>query len=121
MNTTLTVDDPLAEQEVTIVITLPAGESLRDERQSLVSLGVAGRLPVIKTGAFADVHTLINEAWTAFGVQMQMAAATAPSAGQETEVVAEEEIVATVTTDADEPAQPKHTAPRPQAKNLSLF
>ena len=75
MNTTLTVNDPLADQEVTIVITLAAGEQARDERLAQVSVGVTGQPPVTRTGTFGQVPALINQAWTAFGVQVQIAAA----------------------------------------------
>ena len=119
MNTTLTVDDPLADQEVTIIITLAAGEPHREERSAMVSLGVAEQLPVIKTGTFGDVPALINEAWTAFGVRAQVAGTAA-----EGETVVEEQVVATATTGDDEPAPtlpPNLSTPKPQAKNLSLF
>lgn len=118
MNTNLTVDDPLADREVTIIITLAAGEQLRDERSAMISLGVAEQLPVIKTGTFGDMSALINEAWTAFGVRAQVAEAS------EGETVAEEQVFATVSTGDDEPAPtppPNLSTPKPQAKNLSLF
>ena len=118
MNTNLTVADPLADREVTIIITLAVSEQLREERPAMVSVGVAEQLPVIKTGMFGDVSALINEAWTAFGVQVQVAEAAA-----EGETVAEEQVVATADT-SDEPAPtppPNLSTPKPQAKNLSLF
>lgn len=118
MNTTLIVDDPLADQEVSIVITLAVNAQSRDQRPALISVGVAEQLPVIKTGIFGDVPTLINEAWAAFGVRAQVAEAAA-----EGETVAEEQLLATATTD-HEPAPmplPNLSTPKPQAKNLSLF
>ena len=118
MNETLSVEDPLADQEVSIVITLAASSRLRDERPSLVSVGVAEQLPVIKTGVFDNVAALINEAWTAFGVRAQAATATT-----ESNPITEEQIVATAST-GDEPAptpQPDLSAPKPPAQNLSLF
>jgi hypothetical protein len=118
MNTTLTVDDPLTGQEVTIAITLLAGEQPRDERHTLVSLGIAGQVPIIKTGVFGNVLILINEAWIAFGVQAQLEAARVQ------DVITEEQVVATAATGDDElvpTPQPQPTAPKPQAKNLSLF
>lgn len=118
MNANLTVADPLADQEVTIIITLAAGEQLRDERPAMISVGVAEQLPVIKTGTFGDVSALINEAWTAFGVRAQVVEAAA-----EGETVAEEQVVATADT-SDEPTPtppPNLSTPKPQAKNLSLF
>ena len=117
MNTTLTVDDPLAGQEVRIVITLAASSQSRDERPALVSVGVAEQLPVIKTGVFDNIAALINEAWTAIGVRTQVATAAA-----ESETVTEEQVVAIATAGSDEPVPtPNLSAPKPQAKNLSLF
>jgi hypothetical protein len=119
MNSNLIVDDPLAAQEVTILITLTASERPREERLTLVSVGVAEQPPVLKTGLFSQVSALINEAWAAFGVQAQMAEVAAATA-----TVTEEQVVATATMDDEEapvapPLQP--TAPKPQAQNLSLF
>lgn len=118
MNTNLTVADPLADQEVTVIITLAASECPREERPALVSVGVAEQLPVIKTGMFGDVPALINEAWTAFGVRAQVA-----EVASEGETVAEEQVVATAdTSDEPTPTPPPNLAtPKPQAKNLSLF
>lgn len=118
MNKTLTINDPLAEQEVTIIITLAASEHPREERPVMVSVGVAAQMPVIRAGVFGDAPALIHEAWTAFGVRAQ--AAAVPAAEGETE--AAEQVVATVTVDNDEPAPPPNLSlPKPQAKNLSLF
>lgn len=127
MNTTLTVDDPLAGQEVTIVITLPAGEQSRDDRPALVSLGVAGQLPFSKSGLFGDVAALISEAWAAFGLRWQIEAAhaAAEGAGEEEAGMAEAETIAEVTVveatprPQPTPARPGPAEPRPQ--NLSLF
>ncbi|MCI0578784.1 MAG: hypothetical protein L0332_13550 [Chloroflexi bacterium] len=118
MNPTLTITDPLAGREMTIVITLAAGEEPREERPILVSAGVAGQLPVIKTGLFGEVATLINEAWLAFGLHQQLEAAQAESEtepdGGESEVIAEAAVV-----EAAAQPQPARPIPRPQA--LSLF
>ena len=117
MNPTLSVEDPLADKEVTIIITVAASEQPRDQRPVMVSLGVAEQLPAIKTGAFDDIPTLIHEAWTTFGVRLQVA-----EAASEGETVTEEQVVATASTDDDEPAPiPALSAPKPQARNLSLF
>jgi hypothetical protein len=114
MNTPLTVSDPLVGQEVTIVVTLSAGDRPRDERPILVSLGVTGQPPIIKTGLFADAPSLIDEAWNAFGVRAQVASAI-PT---EPEIVAvDEELVATAAADEQAPALPE----KPPAGNLSLF
>jgi hypothetical protein len=127
VNTTLTVDDPLAGQDVTIVITLPADDAPRDERPALVSLGVAGQLPFSKGGLFGDAAALINEAWVAFGLRWQTEAVrtAAEGAGQEeagmaeAETVAEVTVVATTPRPQPTPARPTPAEPKPQ--NLSLF
>ena len=118
MNRDLTVTDPLAEQEVTILITLPPSDQTRDERPVLVSVGVTEQLPVIKTGSFGELTALIHEAWTAFGVQTQIANTVEDKTAVTSQVVATaniEEEESTVKT----PPQP--TPPKPQAQNLSLF
>ncbi|MCC6607967.1 MAG: hypothetical protein IT327_32475 [Anaerolineae bacterium] len=122
MNTTLTVDDPLADQEVTIVITVAVGEQARDERMALMSVGVTGQPPVTRIGPFGQVTALIDEAWTAFGVQAQLAAAqgagaagpAAKPAGEMAEPVARR---ADAASDVEVVAVPgaKETIPQPHA------
>lgn len=73
MNTSLTVEDPLTEQEVTIHITLPVSKQARSDRAALLSVGVTGQPPVTMQGSFAQIPTLIDQAWAAFGVQAQLA------------------------------------------------
>jgi hypothetical protein len=124
MNTTLTVDDPLAEQEVTLVITLAAGEQARDERLAQVSVGITGQPPVTRTGTFGQVTALIDEAWTAFGVLTQVAvaqgAATQGSARQETKSAGE--MTDTAVPGAQETTPQPHTpAPEPQPDLSFLF
>lgn len=122
MKSDLTVTDPLAEQEVTILITLPASDQPRDARPVLVSVGVSEQLPVIKNGLFGEIAALIDAAWTEFGVRTQVAE------GVEDKTVVEAQVVATaaVTTaniEDDEPTTTSRqpTPPKPQAQNLSLF
>ena len=128
MNSNLTVTDPLAEQDVTIIVTLAASDAPLAERPLLLSVGVAEQLPVVKTGAFANLVPIIEEAWTALGVRAQAAGAAI-----EEETIAEEQTTASdtvatnVTTaepdyhEASPPAPNPLSAPQPQAKNLSLF
>ena len=121
MNSNLTVTDPLAEQDVTIIITLAASDAPLAERPLLLSVGVAEQLPVVKTGAFANLVPMIEEAWTAMGVRAQVAGAAI-----EEETIAEEQTtapdtVATAESDYHETSPPSLSAPQPQAKNLSLF
>lgn len=104
MNSPLAVDDPLAEQEVTIVITLVVGEQARDERLAQVSVGVTEQPPVTRTGTFGQVAALIDKAWTAFGVQAQAAAAQdGETAGQTAEPAGETMDTAVRTTQETTP------------------
>jgi hypothetical protein len=121
MNTNLTVNDPLADQEVTIVITLMAGKQSRDERPAQVSVGVTGQPPVTRTGPFGQVAALIDEAWTAFGVQAQAAAAhSAETVGPAAEGTGE--TPDTAVPGAQETASQLHApAPDPQPDLSFLF
>ncbi len=137
MNTTLTVTDPLAEREVSIVITLAAGKQSRDERPALVSIGLAGQMPIIKSGVFGATMELIEEAWTAFGVQVQLAEQTAAAIVTDVEeIVAETPVLSGSTSLSETEAAvagedvadlPSHcstakpSTPKPTASNLSLF
>lgn len=124
MNRNLTMTDPLAEQEVTIIITLAASDCAREERAALISVGVAEQSPVIKTGMFGDAPALINEAWTAFGVRAQVTETATEGEAAAAAAAAEEQLLATADTEADElatPPPPPLSTPQPQAKNLSLF
>jgi hypothetical protein len=124
MNANLIVDDPLATRETTIVITLTVSDRPREERPALVSVGVREQEPVIRTGLFGDLPALIDQAWTAFGVQAQTAAPleteAALEAGASPEARAGEEVVATAVT-ADEPPANPPAPPPPAPRNLSLF
>ncbi|MBK8986293.1 MAG: hypothetical protein IPM39_09465 [Chloroflexi bacterium] len=120
MNPILTVADPLADKAVTIVVTLVAGGSTRDERLALVSVGAAEQPPVSRSGRFDALLDLINAAWTAYGVQAQLTAAVSSDELDE-ELVAEEEVAASVAaTHLPQTAVPP-PPPRPQVHNLSLF
>lgn len=126
--THLTIQDPLEGQAVTIIITLPADEQACDERPALVSVGVAEQMPVIRTGPFGNIATLIEEAWTAFGVQAEVTQAAQKAKEEAVKAVGTAvapEIVAEASTETEPgpPAaetKPKPAAPRP-AGNLSLF
>ncbi len=128
MNPPLSITDPLANQAVTIIITLAANDAPLAERPLLLSVGVTEQLPVIMTGPFANLMSLIEGAWMALGVRAQVAGAAI-----EEETIAEEQTAApdtvamnvtTADTDNHEtlpPAANPLSAPQPRAKNLSLF
>lgn len=124
MNSNLTVTDPLAEQDVTIIVTLAASDAPLAERPLLLSVGVAEQLPVVKTGAFANLVSLIEEAWTALGVRSQVAGAAVEEETIAEEQTAVSDTVATADIDNHEtspPAPNPLSTPQPQAQNLSLF
>jgi len=128
MNQLLNVADPLFNHDVTIIITLAASDAPLAERPLLLSVGVAEQLPVVKTGAFANLVPLIEEAWTALGVRAQVAGAVIEEETIAEEQTAAPDTVATNVTTADTdnhetPPPPPNplSAPQPQAKNLSLF
>jgi hypothetical protein len=121
----LTVTDPLADQEVTVVIRVLPDNAQRPARTALVSVGIAGQPPAFVSGVLENIDDLIRQAWLAYGVQAEVRQRT-PG-----DVVAE----AVVGDDGDEggrdeappaaPAQPQPQAqpvrPQPRPQNLSLF
>ena len=133
MKSNLTINDPLDGQDVTIIITLPASEKPTDQRQALVSVGIANEMPVIKTGAFGTIADLINNAWKVFGVQTETTKAEKVAAEQPRDVATETavspELIAEAEIEAEEvklvetiEPEPVRPAPAPKpASNLSLF
>lgn len=125
MNPSLTVADPLAGLELCLTVTLPAGDQLHAARPVLVSLGSAERPPVIMSGQFGDLTALIAQAWTTFGIQVQLATA-APPVAQTSTVVAEAPTAAATAEETpagapEAPTSAEATPAQPMAKNLSLF
>lgn len=109
-STSLTVTDPLAGQAVKIVITLPADEGRLETRPALLSLGGGRQAPIFQQGTLADIAALIETAWTAYGLRVELAAA-----GETTE----EEIAAVAVEPAT--AAPDADAAPIRPRNLSLF
>ncbi|MBK9052976.1 MAG: hypothetical protein IPL78_19300 [Chloroflexi bacterium] len=125
-NLNLTLNDPLAEHAITIVLHLSPGEN-QAERPLLLSLGVPDQLPVQTQGTFTDLERLIRTTWTSFGMQMKAnAAATAtPTSHPETDDALEDEegdeaFVAAAETDditvATAPLTPPTSTPPASAK-----
>ena len=130
MHSPLSIEDPLSNQAVTIIITLPPSEQPREERPCLVSVGQPEKLPLSRSGPFADIAALINTAWTALGVREATAVRTEPAVLPPNEPAdPEEEALASMpTTDAALPPAPSvpTTWPNtsvtpPKIQNLSLF
>ena len=120
----LTLTDPLANEEITILITLRAAELPRPDRPILVSIGRTNQPPIIKTGSFSQLSDLIDQAWHAFGVRAELAAAQETTT-TEAEIIAEVEVTAVSPETTPEPQTTTLPSvappPKPQAKNLSLF
>ena len=119
-----TLTDPLANEEVTILITLSAADLPRPDRPILVSVGRTNQPPILKTGSFNQLSDLIDQAWHAFGVRTELAAVQATTT-TEAEIIAEVEVTAVVPETSHEPQTATlpsvASTPKPQAKNLSLF
>ena len=119
-----TLTDPLANEEITILITFTAADLPRPNRPILVSVGRTNQPPIIKTGSFNQLSDLIDQAWHAFGVRAELATAQATTT-IEAEIIAEVEVTAVPPATNSEPQTATLPSvappPKPQAKNLSLF
>ena len=117
-----TVTDPLAEQEVTVVVrVLPDGVP-RPARTALVSVGTAGQPPAFASGSLEQVADLIRQAWLAYGVRAEMQSQQQETETPEAETVAaakvgEEDAAEAQAAEGQQPA----ASPRPRPQNLSLF
>lgn len=68
MSSTLTVPDPLTNQQVIIVITAaPQVDTLWEERPILLSVGIASAAPTTRNGRLKDVSALLQAAWVEHG------------------------------------------------------
>lgn len=67
MTTSLSVQDPLTNQQVIIVITAVPQDVPCEERPILLSLGVASSAPATRNGRLGDVFSLLQSAWAEFG------------------------------------------------------
>lgn len=126
----LTVTDPLAEEEVAIVIRVLPDNAQRPARTALVSVGTAGQVPAFASGKLEDVADHIRQAWLAYGVQAEMRH-TPIEDPVDVETVAEavvgdegdgdggDETPPAAPLQPQPQAQPARPQPRPQ--NLSLF
>jgi hypothetical protein len=121
----LTVTDPLAGQEVSVVVRVLPDSPQRPARTALVSVGTAGQPPVFTSGVLENVADLIRRAWLAYGAQAEMRQTAVEDASTgDLETVAE----AAGGDDADgdggdetPPAAPLQPQPQAQPTNLSLF
>jgi hypothetical protein len=130
----LAVTDPLAEQEVAVVIRVLPDSARWPARTALVSVGTVGQPPVFVSGVLEDVTDLIRQSWLAFGVQAEMRqTAVEDTVTGDVETVAEaaigddangdggDETPPTVPVQPQPQAQPARPQTRPQPQNLSLF
>lgn len=138
-NLNLTLNDPLAEHAITVVLHLAPGESL-SQRPLLMSLGVPDELPVQAQGVFTDLEQLIRTSWNSFGIRMRANAAATPALHPETDdafedgeedetcdaAAATDDITvatAPLTPSASKPVTPAQPTKRPalEQPTLSLF
>jgi hypothetical protein len=129
----LTVNDPLGEQEVAVVVRVLPDNAQRPARTALVSLGVAGQPPAFVSGVLENVEDLIRRAWQAYGVQAEVRQRAPGDVVAEVETVAEAVVGDNDNTNGDgedekPPAAPgqlqpatRTVQPKPQTQNLSLF
>lgn len=130
MQSPLSIEDPLSNQAVTIIVTLPPSQQPREERPCLVSVGQPEKLPLSQNGSYADLTTLIDAAWTALGVREAKAVLPEPVGLPPSEPADpdEEELAAVPTMEASLPsvlsapaARPHTAVTPPKMQNLSLF
>jgi hypothetical protein len=119
----LTVSDPLAEQEVAVVVRVLPDNAQRPARTALVSVGTAGQPPAFASGTLDEVADLIRQAWLAYGVRAEV---RQPATGDVTavaETVAEAVMGGAAEIPALAPAQMESQAApvQPRPPNLSLF
>jgi hypothetical protein len=123
----LTVTDPLAEQEVAVVIRVLPDNAQRPARTALVSVGTPGQPPVFARGKLEDVADLIRQAWLAYGVQAEVRQSASGDVVAEAMVVDDsdegggDETPPAASSRPQPQAQPARPQPRPQPQNLSLF
>ncbi len=72
----LEVYDPLADQEVSILINLKPDNERREERTAMVTIGVPDQVPVFASGRLADLPALIDQAWVRYGTHQAQAPST---------------------------------------------
>lgn len=79
------IEDALAKEDVVITVLVQPAE-VREERPCLVSVGIADKRVVMRTGKFGQLGTLIDQAWAEY------AAVVVDTAEPELEVIAEGEV-----------------------------
>ena len=122
MSPTLNVTDPLADRDVTIVVSLPASSRPQTERPLLVSIAVADEAPLLCSGNYDVLCEIIADAWTTYAAKVQLAAtrqAASDEAVDETTVIAESTIPGSA--EPEPAAETEQPAPTPRPRNLSLF
>ena len=82
----MSVHDPLGGVAVKIVISIKPDADVRDERTVLVSVGVAGEMPVMAKGSFGELGELIGRAWVNQG-RAQSSTPVAPPSDSDDEGV----------------------------------
>lgn len=79
----LTTSNPLDSKEALITVTVLTGETSRELRPIVVTVGIPEKQVTMKSGTFGQMEQLINQAWYEYA-QLQVATAVpAPAANVE--------------------------------------
>lgn len=79
----LTTSNPLDSKEALITVTVLTGETSRELRPIVVTVGIPEKQVTMKSGTFGQMEQLINQAWYEYA-QLQVATAvTAPASAIE--------------------------------------
>lgn len=73
----LSVRNILDEQEALITVTILPGDSGRAQRPVVVTVGIAEKKVIMRSGLYADMPQLIDAAWGAYA-QFEVEAASMP-------------------------------------------
>lgn len=88
------IEDVLEKEAVVITMLVQPGERGRDERSVLVTVGIADKQVVMRTGTFAQMTQLVNAAWAEYA---QVVTDDVLEPESETGVIAEAEVGADTT------------------------
>jgi hypothetical protein len=83
---TLALQDPLEGHEVIISLRVKANTGAeRQTRAVLVSVGIAGEIPLISETAYDQIETTINQLWIAAAKRLNLSGSNQPPAGDESD------------------------------------
>ncbi|MBA3532194.1 MAG: hypothetical protein H0T73_09770 [Ardenticatenales bacterium] len=114
---TLQIKDPLAGRDVQIVVQVGAGTGPREARRVLVAVGEVDHPPVLQSGTFGEMGTLIAEGWMRYADQVRSHAHNAAEA----EATPQESLLASAPALGAPPRAAQETPATQIASILDLF